>query len=533
MKVGTILLVLFSLLAFSVSYDDAEHTRKRWNFYKDIEKYSNGTITVGVSKDEGLYCVANTDIQLGKKVIRVPIEKTLCPYYLFPFKFEIAQTLNTIPQLSQSVNTEQKFSVFLLTYYLLYIMRADKTLVREYIQRNNITEYFNSLEHDPSILDSFPKVILGASTLEPEQYAILKELGYPLQNEYELENVFRTVANSIVVSNHAEIIFPWISDMEEFKYAYGIIMSRGMTVKIQEYKLLMNITSSTKFSYIEQANYDLNMYFSKGAGASCLIPYIDLCNHHHPKFEDMRDKHPIILDTEPGFFTNTQPVDYFAGEEITFTYSNEPSNLILFFHYGFIIHNNIFNTFKIRIEDDFVFNVNQFNLCRELGCLDSTIKDPLKVPKIRGYSVRLKSVSNDVVMLGRIKYLKGESNYGKILKLLTNDKSISIENEIKAWAFYRSNFRLNQFSNVPLQSSIYNIQKFRNRRIAFEKSFHRDSQSDLKVWKSLKHKEIVYGIDLSYRGEVVYHQSISIRKVIKNLNLSINDLKNKKYLKNK
>lgn len=530
MRTDTILLGLLSLIVLSSCFEDSAHLRKRFEFYQIINKVSNGTMGVAYSKQGGLGCVANTDIPLGQLTMRVHYTKSLCPYWLFPFKFEIVEALNGIPQIQQSVNTEQKFSVYVMTFYLMYILRGDHKAIKQYFIDNNVTEYLNAFEHDQSIVETFPNVMVGGASLEHDHYLLLKELGYPVEKEYEIELVFRGVISNLLTKPYAEMIFPWVSSFDDFKYCYGIVMSRGMTLKMNEYKVLLNITSVAKLNEFERKNHDINNYMSKAAGASCIIPPVDLCNHHHPKQEDMRDKHPIILDTEPNYFRNMQPVDYSAGQEVTYTYSNDPSNLILFLHYGFIIKDNQFNIFRIRTEDDFVFTVNQFNLCRELGCLDSTIKDPLRVPKVRMYPVRKNFTTTELANLGRIKYIRNDANYNKILKLLLNDKIISYDNEIKAWAYYNSFIKVNQFSKYTLESSVYKAQKYRNRRLDIEKGSLKEDKNEIKQWMRVKHFELIYLIDISYRTVLLYHQGAAAKRLIKNLNGNINDLK-KKYMK--
>jgi len=43
--------------------------------------------------------------------------------------------------------------------------------------------------------------------------------------------------------------------------------------------------------------------------------------------------------------------EYDIGEEISYTYTNDPNNIVMFMHYGFIIPNNIFNLFELKLRD--------------------------------------------------------------------------------------------------------------------------------------------------------------------------------------
>ena len=533
MYTKTVILLLFNILLIINCYDDISLLERRLKYYSNIDKLSNNTMHASYDLNNGLICVANEDVNAGGKILNIPINKTLCPYFLFPFKFDIIEALNSIPHLVSTIGKEQKFGVYVLTYYLLYIMSGPKELIKNYIKEKKLSDYYNIFEYDESIVDAFPKIILGGSTLDPDQYALLRELGYPLELEYELDMVYRTVNLHIITNSpHSEVIFPWVSNVEEFRHAYGIVMSRAMSIKINEYKLLLNINPG-HLKGVEKKNFEINNYFSQNIGAPCIVTFVDLCNHYHPKYLDMRDKKPIIIDAINGYFINSVPVNYRAGEEMGFTYSNEPSDLILFLHYGFIIPKNIFNMFKVRVEDDFVFTIPQFNLCRELGCLDSSIKDPLKVPKVKLYSIRYGAVTHDLINFGRIKYIKGDVNIGKIISTLANEKPISFDNEIKAWSYYLTCVKQAQYSKLSLEKSIYKIQKYRNKRIIFEKTLDRKSSEQLKQLKRLKHFEIIYALDFNFRGIITYQQNISLNNMIKTSNNHIKDLKLKKYLKTK
>jgi len=41
-----------------------------------------------------------------------------------------------------------------------------------------------------------------------------------------------------------EAMFHWVSNFETFKHAYGIVMSRGMTLRLTEYYTLVDTKSN-------------------------------------------------------------------------------------------------------------------------------------------------------------------------------------------------------------------------------------------------------------------------------------------------
>jgi hypothetical protein len=514
-------------------FEDIPDIKKRMNFYKRIEEISNHTITVGFSQDKGLYCVALEDISSGQKTMRIPKNLTISPYYLFPFKFEIFNALNSIPIIKDSVGKEQKMGSYLLTFYVLYLMKADKKLIRQYIIENNITDYLNVYEVDETVLDSFPNMILTGSTIQNEEIRLMRDLGYPLDKENEFETVLKNVYHYIRTTPHGEYIFPWISQIDEFRNAFGLVMSRAMTLMINEYKILDGInTYSLKGA--EKKNFEINNYISQVVGVPCIVTFVDLCNHHQPKYIDLRDKHQIILDTEKGYYINSVAFQANAGEEIAFTYSNDPSNIILFLHYGMIFKKNYFNTYKINIDEAVTLNINQFNLCREVGCFDSSVKDPLNIPKSRYYSVRLGELNSDLLNFARIKHLKGEINFSKIMRSLTNEKPITFENEIRAFAYYLKNSNHAPFQKIPTQRIIRKIQKQRNYLNRLERDrLANPEEFDLKLWRRYKTFEQIYSLDLYYRNVIFNHKNLALGRLIKNLNGSVNDLKKKKYVKNK
>ena len=163
-----------------------------------------------------------------------------------------------------------------------------------------------------------------------------------------------------------------------------------------------------------------------------------------------------------------------------------------------------------------------------MGCLDSTIKDPLKIPKVKSYGIKYATEIHELINFGRVKYLKGDINYSKVIKNIINDKPISHENEIKAWTFYYS--KIFYTFKFPLEKTIYKIQKYRNKRITLEKNSDLNIKNILNLWTRFKHFEMIFGVDLSYRAMMIEQQNTSLMKIIRNLNNNIHDLK-KKYLK--
>jgi hypothetical protein len=527
-----LLILLFSaILTLVLSFEDEEDLFNRYKYYQKISKFSNDTVHVAYDKIGGLTCKMNKDVKGQTRVLEVPKNYSLCPYDLYPFKYELISALTSITFLKDSIGKEQKMPVYVLTYNIMYYMNADKSQIKQYILDKKLEDYYDTWDVNEEIRLSFPRALSGVTALEKEHYQVLKDLGYPIDKEVELENVFRGVLHYIKSNNlHFEMLFAWISDFDSFKYAHGVVMSRSMTMKIHEYKILNNITNVHQLPPIARKNFEINTLISQNVGCPCVINFIDLCNHYQPKYMDLRDKRPIILDTKAGYFINTVLKPYVAGEENSYTYAHDPSNIKMFLHYGFIMRKNIFDIFALRVDDDYLMTLNQFNLCRELGCVESMVKDPLKVPKTKNYFLRYNTLAKSLVNHARVKYLKPDFDTQKALNLLLNDKIISFENEIKSWLYYFKSQKLDLYTPYPYKSALFKIQQFRDMRRDHEKKLDKNSAEDIKIWSRYRTYEDIFQLDLNFRNIIIDHQLISLGKTVKYLKLNIEDLKSKEYV---
>lgn len=529
--IGILLFALIiSILVFlppSNCNEDAEEVRKRVKFYAKISEISNNTIIVGASSSKGLSCVANDDIEYGSKIMQVSREMSLNPYDLFPFKYEFVNFLQEIPRINNTLGQEQKFSVFLLTYYLLYYMYAPKEAIRNYIIQNKMEQYYDVATVDESLKESFPKIMLNSATLENEHYALLNKLRFPISKGEELDYVYKSVLGKIYSNEHMTIILPWISDFKKFRWAYSIVMSRGMTLRLHEYYVL-DQTKNRKLKNWEKKNLKVNQMIGKSVGAPCVIAFVDLCNHYQPKHLDLRDRRPIILDTIPNYFLNTVSKNYYSGEEVTYTYINDPTNMMLFLHYGFIIPNNIFNMIKLKYYHTHpsLFTQRHLDLCLELGCTEGAIKDPSQIPSVRYSFIKINSLDTTISNYARVKYLNNDFDSKSVLKTILNNIPVSFENEIKAWLYYFNNLiSLLQEENVSSFKTILKIQKYRDLLRRLESNWQ-DDEDQRDQWRNLKTYENIYSMDLSYKKIMTLHLKGSINQIIYHTNNELKSLKN-------
>jgi hypothetical protein len=523
---------LLTILLFIVtvySFEDKETLAKRFKFYKNIKKFSNNTMDVSIDSEKGLSCIANNYIELGTQVLQVPKQYTICSYYMFPFKFEIAEILNIVPGLKESIGIEQKYNFYLATYYLLYYLYAPKETIKQYIIENNITDYYDIDEPDSSMIDSFPQSILTYLTLQPEHIKLLTSMGFPAENIEEIHKVFNYVLVELQRSSYYPLIVPWCSNIEQFLYAYSIIMSRHMKVKIQDWYTLENF-KYRKTTKAEDKNKKLMQTTASNTGAPCVVSFVDICNHYQPQYSDMRDKRKPYLDALPGNMVYTVDRSYKAGEEIKYVYTNDPSNTVLYFYYGFILNNNIFNTVQLIYENNDIFTPAQFSLCKELGCLESNLRDPRYMQKVRYYQMTINSIDETAINYARVKYL---DNFDpkEVYKQIMNKEIISYENEISACTWY---YKLSRDSvkseTYPLQRSIKKSQKFRNMCKELEQQW-KNEEDFVKEWMNLKHLEMIYKIEVSYK--IILHKQIlaAVNRVILHTSEELDYLKTK-YLSN-
>jgi len=527
-KLRRVIIHIFFLFSLITSFEDKESLSKRINFYRDTRKYSNNAIIEGYSPEKGLFCVANDYLEYGQITFKIPRHLSMCGYYLFPFKFELVSYLREIKELEDTVGYEQKFSIYVLTYYLLYFSSDRKEEVKAYIKSNKLEQYYNLEEPDESFLESFPKMLLNSAFLEHEHYALFEEYGFSFSKLNELEIIYNHVLKRVIDSEHFEVMLPWVKGFQKFKWAYSIVMSRSMTLRYKEYMILDNTVEKMKnYTKWDEINNDLNKYFSKNSGCACLIAKIDLCNHYQPKFHDGRDKRLIILDTVYDNFINYAAKTYNRGEEVSYTYITDPFNISLFLHYGFILPNNIFDSVIIRLTLENKFTKDQLSLCKELGCVDISIRNPSNLPSTRESTFRNGQINQFLINYGRVKNLKSPFDYKTYLKILSNDKPISFENEVSAWMFYASTVKLSIVEKLEMYKQIvFRAQKYRNKCKALEENWE-DDDEQRNTWMNNKTYENIHLISCNLLNIVLKNIYGGYNKIIYHTKNELNNIRNK------
>jgi hypothetical protein len=514
-KLLLIFILYFIIFNLTYSYEDKDSLYKRLNLSKQISKYSNNIIKIGVSETKGVSGLADEFIDAGHALLKIPKKYSLCTYYLFPFKYEILSYLLSIPGFKQPTQPDVKVNLFLLTYYLLYNEFASKQEIKNYIKEKKLAQYYDCDDIDEGLREYFPKVIPGSGLLDKEHYQLLYSLGYKsVPYEKDLKQIFITVNMKISNSQHKDMISPWTGDFEKFIWAYSIVMSRSFTVKLEDYLRLegLNEGSNLKLDSSMKKNLEVNRYISSSnQGGSCLIAFVDMLNHFQPQYSDLRDRRPLIKETQKGNFLFSSKHSFNPGQEITHTYNDNPTNIMLFFNCGFVISNNIFNIYELKVDDNTKLSLSQFELCRELKCVDTQLSN---LPKFRFYYAKLSIINEKLLNYGRVLYLNKDIDKKIVLKKLANEHKISYENEVMAFIYYFNSFKnISKSNNEMLKKTLKGCQKYRN-IVRNVEDYWINEATKQDEWKRNKIYENLYLFDISFKKIVTKNMLGSINQII-------------------
>ena len=546
-------IIAIYLVIYSLCFEKKLDLIKRYNLYKTIKDVSNNNLNAEMHPNKGLYCKANNYIAAGSITSNIPIENSICPHYLFPFKFEIYSYLEAIPFLKQGIGKDQKLSVYVLVYYVLYYLYADKTYINNYIEKNKLEIYKNlDLIINKNIEDFFPKTILGKSSLNKHHYESMSNKSMVLQeNTIELLHVYENVINSIIIGDYNDALYHWCSDFNKFQYAHGIVMSRGMTIRLPEYYTLTGIKNK-KQNEADKINLKINQSMCQLVGCPCIILYIDLCNHYQPNFKDLRDKRSIILDTKKNYFVNISPRNYDIDEEFSYTYSNDPNSFNLFMNYGFVLPDNIFSTIKVSITDNIQFNSNKLKLCKELNCISSLVTDASHAFENKDYTFSIETYNEKFLNYNKVKSLTNKDinslGINSIIKQLKTKSSNIIEyiGETKEYVplyglsfFHDITTWINYYKKIYEQSAIHikeytlsisENQHYRNLSKSIEKDLIKYNNKEATnhinnlntKWIEYKNFELISEMDITYKRVFIIQTIESQKQIINILNNSIN-----------
>jgi len=189
----------------------------------------------------------------------------------------------------------------------------------------------------------------------------------------DLGAIYEAIVQNISSLNSKFALFTqyWLNsqNINIFMSIYSVVASRTFRAELND------------FGINEKGNnYRDNLIINR-TGGTTLIPFIDLCNHYHPKlnpevnisnnsksYEIKRLK--IIFDEEKINILSLN--NYKSNEEFDFTYSNIFTNDFLLLNYGFFVKNNPFQeyVFKFEMSDP---NKSFYQILKKVNLTDNTL----------------------------------------------------------------------------------------------------------------------------------------------------------------
>lgn len=525
MKNVKIFLLLLSTVLV-ISYEPIYNLDKRYNYYKNITSISNSLVKLNFDPNSGFFCQANDHLHKDQIIMKVPIEYSLSPLDFFPFKNELFKYLETSEFFRRNSDQISKQVNVLLSYYILYVHLADKELMEKYFKEKKMDHYLNSTKVNPKIFNSFVDIPLSSYSSSQEHIDLLSSMGIPMSGEQDLEQIHANVIAEAAKDEHFEILYPIISNLEMFKWAFGNLLNRATFIDNRLYTKVKGRPANIN-SQIEpqKVNTAINSKFIKSQMFPTLISYVDLCNYYQPKFFDKRDKKDLILDGEPGYYLYRLDSDYQPGEEISYTYTSGATSLDQFINYGFVIPYNIFNIINMQVIEDKTINSEQFKICREVDCIEANIKSHNEIQKTRLYYLNLNGLNEKLLNYAKIKYLNDTKEPTKIIKNILNNQPISYTNEMSAYLFYYKNSieTVNKV-NRPILKILNRIQRFSDQIEKLEKNWE-DNAENKKQWQRLVMFKIIYEMDFSFKVIIQKHISYLQNQIIKNAKTELDQLR--------
>lgn len=514
-KILMILIIIMFLTKNILSFETKEEIKNRFDFYKDIYRNSNKKMSSASDKYKGLHCKAEDYIKKGEVLIEVHKKYSICPFELFPFKFEITDAIRSIKGMEDTLGKQQKVGIYVLVFHLMYHLYGNKEYIKNYVYENKIEAYYNSFNSELKDIDkSFPKIMLGKPLFTKFHFDYLHSKLYSNENTIEIDGVYSLVLRNLSAHPHFIAMYHWLFNLNNFKHAYGIIISRAMTIRISDYnKVINNEEIGKNFDEHQKKNGLLNKKMCDIVGCPCIVLFVDLCNHYQPKYKDGRDKTPISLVTKKDFFLNLSPRDYDIDDEISYSYINEPSSYSMYMHYGFIIQYNIFNLMRLNLDlQNKILSAQKQKICNEVKCFERSETETQNFLTFKNFQV-----NDNLLNYGKVEGLtkEEEANSSSVIKNLILKQSLSLYNDIYSWIYYIK-FVFNHFdlSRTAFLNSIKESQFYRHITLSYENNW-KDTESQRQEWIEYKTFQQINDLDISYKTVILSQTIGSTRNLIK------------------
>ena len=262
---------------------------------------------------------------------------------MFPFKFEIKEALIDFLRSTFKNNlneTRTTTAIYVFSAYLNFLDYKNKTEVYEAAE-NMGKDYYTTkpLDEQLEYLATVPPVIYTNHMYDEEEYKLLEYTGIYFDRSTESRQVHNFLMNWLEKRpTLKKIIHPWLKDYNNFRYWTGIIASRAYRATMMDYERLkgISIVDTNHGAAHKQLFADiLNDY-----QWSCLLPFIDLCNHRNANDPDLKEKVEFILAFNEGGVNVGFSAPFVSHEEYNYAYVPFSPNEKLLFAYGFYIEGN-------------------------------------------------------------------------------------------------------------------------------------------------------------------------------------------------
>ena len=487
---------------------------------KQLKNTNNETIKIARNKaNTENYCIANKQIYRNVPIFSVPKNQSICSFNLFPFKYEIINTLLEIKKETGKL-PDIMISQFVLTYYVLYLKNNKQYKISDYVSENEVKHYYDSTTIDPEIIVLLPDDIITGFNSDINHLKILAENGHNQDDKFNfMELIFSLFVIKINKTKKSEQIYPWVSNWNQFKNAFAIVSSESNIVNLEDFEK-MDTKGSTK-NENEKQNHNFNSKVSSQGGI-CIFSFGRVCRHFNTKKILDEQTRPMKLTSRQGFFEISIGKSLSQGSEITFSYNIDQSNLTRLMNNGEVVKQNLWDFSGISVEHGkSTFNENQFNLCKALGCMSVTEKFETQ-PENASFKIYKPLFSNDLMNYSRAYFLKKKFDYQKVLNtFLASENNIwTFVNEVKALIYYFN--EINKYS--ASKTSIFETQKIRNQNS--QKGITKNALDFNKL------AMLIYKLDFNYKSILINHKLLALSKVIKLTNFDINRL-GTKYINKK
>jgi len=525
-----LLSILLSLITpvNSHSLDSPKEFDIRNRFFSKIQKISNNKLKSDYDQDKGFFCRANDFIKEKEQIMEIPKSMTISPLYLFPFKFEIIQILQEIDIIKNSSNIAHKILYYLFTIEMIILKYSPIKTLKKYIRRHELTDYYDFFEHDPQLFEAFPRSVNSLRYFFPDSTFILSKMNLGFEELKELAIVYDKFNSFGKQYDFIDAIFVPISNFERFKETYALIMSRGVTITLENFYILegYNENNPNLSDVIKKNNYANRLIASNGAPT--MVPYFDLCNHKQPESFKEKNSNFLKLDFKKGKFIGLSGNNWRPGDEYTVNYSTNPSTYVLALNYGFILKKNIFDKTDIKVKDLLPLNMDQINLCKEVGCFPAEANTPSHEFDIRNELINYNQLNENLLNYGRIRTLRENFNSKKISQKLKKNRFISNLNELASNIFYFN------VINENLNNEKDNLLEIFNRG-SNVKEMIKNSKFNLNIfvqrknYDELKSREIVYDTAFAIKNILIVHSNKILDTIIQRSNSNVQNIK-EKYL---